>query len=179
MIRIEYATMQAALACRAANNDVRYYLNGVLIDTDGNVVSTNGQIMFVGKVTGNAPTEKMLFRVPLKPPAKYDYVLIIGEIAQFWVSDTFVTVALEPIDGQYPQWQRLVNSYKNGECKAFGLNGKYLRLIGKIAKPFGDCAMLEPAEDSISMMRWTLQRVSDATTIAEKAHVYLMPCRFE
>ena len=172
MIRIEYATMQAALACRAANNDVRYYLKGILIDTDGNVVSTNGQIMFIGKVADYAPSEQMLFHVTLKPPAKYDHVMIDGNRALFWVGEDFVDIRLEPIDGQYPQWQRLVNSYKNGECKAFGLNGKYLRLIGKIAKPFGDCALLEPAEDTISLIRWTMKK-SD-----EKAHVYLMPCRF-
>ena len=164
--------MHAALACRADKNEIRHYFTGILIDTDGNVVSTNGHALFVGKVTEDAPTEQILFRVPLKLPAKYDHVLINGNVIQVWQGETFITVPLEPIGEYYPDWQRLMNSYKNGECKAFGLNGKYLRLIGKIAKQFGDCALLEPAEDSISLMRWTMKKGD------EQAHVYLMPCRF-
>ena len=177
MIRINFATMQAALACRAGKSEVRYYFNGILIDTAGNVVSTDGAVMCVGTVVGDPPEENMLFRVPLKPPAKYDHVIITENEAMFWTGEQFVTLPLEPIDARFPTWERLVNSFKSDDCVAVGLNGKYLRLIGKIAKPFGDCSLLETGVDNTSMMRWTFQRVEDATTIAEKLYVYLMPCR--
>lgn len=175
MIRIEYATMQAALACRADRAEIRKYFNGVLIDTAGNIVSTNGHVMFVGKVTGDAPSAAMLFSMFLKPPAKYDFATVEADHVKFWSKDQFVTVPIEPLNN-FPQWERLVKSFKNDTTAVLGLNGKYLRLIGKIAKWFGDTALLETGLDNVSVMRWTLKRVEDKKTF-ESAHVYLMPCR--
>lgn len=172
VIRVECATMKGALSCRAGANEVRYYLSGIFIDTDGSIVSTDGAMMFVGKITGEPPAESRVIRVTGTPPLTFEYAEIDDDRIHFWKAGLLLCdVPIETIEGNYPHWQRIANGYTNGECKAFGISGKYLRVIGKIAKPFCDRVLLEPAEDNVSVMRWTFGDKD------EKANVYLMPLR--
>ena len=177
MIRIDYATMQAALQC-VAKNDARYYLKGVLIDTDGTVVATDGAIMFVGKSSHAVPLGQMLFKFPIKPPAKYDHVLVDHDTmtAKFITGESSTILPIESIDGKFPDYKRLVNSFTHGEDGNVGLNAKYLTLMGKIGKLFNGCALLELGVDATSMMRWKIYQGKYGEPV-ESAQVYLMPCR--
>ena len=177
MIRIDYATMQAALLC-AAKNDVRYYLKGVLIDTDGTVVSTDGAIMFTGRSSKAVPLKPLLFTFPLKPPAKYDHVIIDRDTmtAKFVNDEGGSVLPIEVIDHLYHDHKRLTGKFSHGSGGSVGISAKYLTLMGKIGKLFSGYALLEIGTDAVSMMRWKLYQGVEGHPV-EHAQIYLMPCK--
>ena len=68
------ATVPAALVKAAmlfqAKNDVRYYLNGIMI-TKSHIVATDGHVMFVSPYESDLrPDEQMIIAIKGKIPAK-------------------------------------------------------------------------------------------------------------
>ena len=137
MIKINRAEFLSALLC-AATRDVRYYLNGVCVDSEGFVVATDGHRMFVGKATTDQET--VIFSLKGKVPAKFDHVVIYtDDKSAVFVDkncDAVQTTPIEVIDGRFPDWRR-VSSYKEGKISAIGLDLQYLNDAAKAAKYFG------------------------------------------
>ena len=138
MIRISRPEFMCAILC-AAKNDVRYYFNGICIDREGFVVSTDGHRMFVGKAMTD--DETVIVSVKYKAPAKFDHVLIDVQynMATFCDSnsDTVQQSPLEIIDGCYPDWRRVAR-YEEDKLSEIGLDLQYLNDAAKAAKYFGE-----------------------------------------
>lgn len=139
MIRISRPEFMCAILC-AAKNDVRCCFNGVCIDSDGFVVSTDGYRMFVGKAMTD--DETVIVSVKGKAPAKFDHVLIdvTHNTATFCDvnGETVQQTPLDIVDERYPDWRRVA---RYDECKIseIGLNLQYLNDAAKAAKYFGVC----------------------------------------
>lgn len=119
MTTIRIAVLKAALL-HAGKKDVRYYLNGVLIDRQtGHVVATDGHRMLVAKLADGAWEKGDSYIVPretleaaVKLHAKYETIEILD------VDTANLTVGHIPckaIDGRFPEWRRVVpNESKAG-----------------------------------------------------------------
>lgn len=115
-----------ALMRFAGDKDVRYYLNGIYFDPAGFAVATDGhRLMAVhiepfaagvpGFIVPRAVVEAALKRQ--KGMAKYRYTFGVDAL-------TFDGVSYTPIDGRYPDWQRVVATTPNGEHAEY--NCQYL-----------------------------------------------------
>lgn len=104
-----------ALMRFAADQDVRFYLNGIYFDRTGFAVATDGTGLMAVKIES---FEGSSFIVPSavieaalkskKGKAQYRYA--------FGVSDsTFDSVPYTPIDAKYPDWRRVIPAKLSGE----------------------------------------------------------------
>jgi DNA polymerase III subunit beta len=121
--------LRAALIC-ASTKKVRYYLNGVYVDPDGFLVSTDGHRAFVGKID--------LTDVPA-----FDGWIICRDVLKraltgYKARDIVISptrtgnIACKPVDGVFPEWRRVVTSELSGVTAQF--NNAYVGDFGKIDK---------------------------------------------
>lgn len=168
MIKINRAEFLSALLC-AATKDVRYYLNGVCIDSEGFIVATDGHRMFVGKATTDQET--VIFSLKGKAPAKFDHVVINTESKSAVFADingdAVQTTPVDIIDGRFPDWRR-VSDYKEGKVSAIGLDLQYLSDAAKAAKYFGKRHARIDMQDAASAVHIRL---------ADGAFMVVMPTR--
>lgn len=129
-----------ALLCFAASKDIRYYLNGVLLEVNNGVlrgVATNGHFIGVTKLceidaTNGAWILPRAF-VELIVKTRDNYVLTISA-ASLVASHGFVS---KPIDGKFPDWRRVV-VYPAGEEACANFDPELLRSIAKASKCLGN-----------------------------------------
>lgn len=148
-IEVPMQVLDAATIC-ASKNDVRFYLNGVAIDK-GHVVSTDGSRAFACKIDELdenlsliIPTEAIkafIKKVPSKNRKGHCVISLDlkakqGKISNFplQVHELFI-----PIDGKYPDWQRIfprsAPSEYQGHYPTF--NWAYLADFQKVHKALG------------------------------------------
>ena len=114
-LRIPGAAKAIRLAANsAANNDVRYYLNGIFIDAENNaIVGTDGHRITWRRADIDGAGQHI---IPTKAA-----LLIAGALdadgAEFFASKRFVAaeskgfwIIAKKIDGTYPNWQRVVKT---------------------------------------------------------------------
>ena len=179
MITISFATMQAALLC-AAKKDIRPWAENILITPQGDVVTTDGAILVTGKTSEGAPDKDYMFKLSLKPPVKYDYATVDTErnTVTFVHGDIQSPIVAHVFDGTYAQWERITMTFKKADTVSVGFGTKYLTLMGKLSKLFGNAVLLETGQSNTHATRWTLNRLEpDTKSVIETVHVYLMPCR--
>lgn len=121
--------LRAALIC-ASTEKVRYYLNGVYVDPEGFLVSTDGHRAFVGKID--------LTDVPAFDGWIIPRDVIKRAITGYKAHDIVISptrtgdIACQPIDGVFPDWRRVVPSELSGITAQF--NNAYVGDFGKIDK---------------------------------------------
>ena len=112
-ITITKGQVQALLKI-APKKDVRYYLNGALLEVNGVgawLVATDGHVMLAGLVTGNIemreqgrwiiPRDALEIAAKLK---KYAVTLVVGDRCSLG------GLPFVPVDGNYPDWRRVIGS---------------------------------------------------------------------
>lgn len=126
-ITVPTAVLKAALIC-ASTEEVRYYLNGVYVDPKGLLVSTNGHVMFCGKIdlTDVAPFDGWIIPREAIKRAVTGYKDSTIEISPTRVGD----IATQPVDGTYPDWRRVLPDETSGEVAQF--NPDYIADVGKM-----------------------------------------------
>ena len=168
MIKINRAEFLSAMLC-AAVKDVRYYLNGICIDSEGFIVATDGHRMFVGKA--ETTQETVIINIKGKAPTKFETVTLdtSENNASFYNKngELIQTCPLEVIDGRFPDWRR-VSNYKEGKISAIGLNLSYLNDAAKAAKFFGKENAKIKTQDSASAVH---------VELSEDAYMVIMSCR--
>lgn len=140
----------AALLHFAANNDIRYYLNGIkveataeatrIIATNGHVLGVYHQGMLVNEV--DKPTELILPRRVLEMVAKASRhgampLWIEGADLAWSLHDMLLDFSLgfKPIEGKFPDYMRVMPKTLSGEVAHF--NPEYLMLLNKAARSMG------------------------------------------
>lgn len=129
-----------SLAALAPTNDVRYYLNGVLVEHDKegkHLVVTNGHYMVFATLRGaladcvDIPkdTRAILPIGHLKPMLKAvgkgaTSLTVIDESSATLYQDTGLDGTFECVDGRFPDWRRVNNPIEKAEFTA--LNADYL-----------------------------------------------------
>lgn len=124
-IEVKKAILEAALLC-VAKNDVRYYLNGVLLDFANTgelvIVATNGHYLFAAKEAIEStlfdkviiPSESL--KQALKACGKHQETIVLKNDGATWIlGNTIFT----PIDGSFPDYRRVIPDKVSGECGNF------------------------------------------------------------
>jgi len=154
MFKIQTRYLLAALPF-VSTEETRYYLTGVHFEThkDGViVVATDGHVAFAAlDNTGSAPSESAIYPLTKELLAackaqRHDgsdrYALIDGKQWQVGVyrDDVFDPLAIgmiEPIDGTFPDWRRIVPNGMTGSAGGVTFNPNLMVRFEKAAKALG------------------------------------------
>lgn len=141
---IEAELIRAAMACQA-KNDVRYYLNGILITASGDVVGLDGHIAFRGNHTWRDDDDSIIDDLILEidgtiPLAAVTVTFEINDSQGFARIDSGKLFSVNVIDGKYPNYERVI------PCKKSDLYSTVLylnvSLLAKAERVFGKGAFI-------------------------------------
>ena len=145
--------MLRAVSRFAAKKDIRYYLNGVLIEVYANVayiVATNGHALAVGRIARDdhalmegqgaaiIPAE---FLAKIKTGRVLELILTVSDaedgVSDFTLDDVSegTKTSGKTIDGKFPDWRRVVPSKVSGIPSQF--NPEYLSVCMKASQDMG------------------------------------------
>jgi DNA polymerase III sliding clamp (beta) subunit (PCNA family) len=139
---IDARQIKAAMTMQA-KNDIRYYLNGLLIG-GGKVVATDGHRLIV--VESPASTfEPAIFAIRGKIPARAmscEFVFIGGDHGVVMSKDgrscdIDAVVKFSIVDGRYPDYKRVIPKGKPESVTSVGFNIGYLADVHKASKALG------------------------------------------
>lgn len=133
-----------ALRHCAATEDIRYYLNGVLLETTAEgkfYVGTEGHriAVFHEPWDGNEEREDVRIVIPrdvleaLRLPKQRQITSILSKMPDGrWLLDPQVeaAIAFRPIDGKYPEWRGVIPTKVSGAAGNY--NWEYVRSFIKI-----------------------------------------------
>lgn len=139
----------------AADNDIRYYLNSVYIETGPRgalLIATNGHILSVARIHAEPLPESNII-IPrsmvekIKAPKKGNPCVTLtyddtGEKREITLKDGDSQVSMIEVDGKYPDWRRVIPDSLTGETACYDF--KYLACCQKAAEILGNryCAIL-------------------------------------
>ena len=112
MLTIPSHKLKAALT-HAAKQDIRYYLNGILLEAavngDLHIVATDGHRAFIGRIAGGAAswpefTSLIIPTDAIKAAAKKGDITLASAGARYALGSTL----FDAIDGRFPDWRRIV-----------------------------------------------------------------------
>lgn len=137
-IKLSKAVLESALIFQA-KNDIRYYLNGVCLKTDGRVCSTDGHRAFIGSKHNGKLKDDVILTISKSPTKKYDYAEIdieAGSITYHHDSTIQTGVGMVSlVDGRFPDIDRIIPK-ELSPCDRIGFNAGYLVDLEKAAKLF-------------------------------------------
>jgi DNA polymerase III sliding clamp (beta) subunit (PCNA family) len=139
MITINAKLVRAAMACQA-KNDVRYYLTGILIAKNGDIVGTDGHALFRGTHVWTdkwgVKDDGLIIRINGTIPVGADTVTFnLAGDAPTVTTDNGKIFTCEVIDGRYPDYTRVIPS-KDSDQYSTVLNFN-ASLLAKAEKVFG------------------------------------------
>ena len=159
-MKINTKVLQAAMLC-AAKNDMRYYLNGVLIDfKNKRIAATNGHVLFVShdafeiedfeqsEIIVPYSTMDFIVKRSVKLKSEFVEVEIHDELTEE-SSDYIYTISakddepmfggetievFKPVNGKFPNVMNVLSKWENKDTKEVSFYGVYLELINKVSK---------------------------------------------
>lgn len=179
-LKVNMQQFKSAMLCKA-KNDVRWYLNGILFASDGALVGTNGNVMFVGQHKSvvdsdvivdfvcNIPKKFSYDEIEFSENEKQGVVKFYGQLEGLVISCGMAQL----VDGKYPDYKRMTHK-TTAECSEIGFNGKYLELLSKISTLFNP---------RFSTVKLNLNGNSGSAFAeipnaeGERAMLVIMPCR--
>ena len=140
---IDANLIRAAMACQA-KKDVRYYLTGILIAKNGDVVGTDGKALFRGT---HAWTDKdsvigddLIININGTIPISADTVTFNISAVPTVTTDNGKIFTCEVIDGSYPDYTRVIPG-KDSDSYSTVLNFN-ASLLAKAEKVYGKDAQI-------------------------------------
>lgn len=132
-----------AVARAAAKIDLRYYLNGVYVESNPaltRIVATNGHMLAgycdardnQGECEIIIPNDVVKTALALKVPDSVKEIRMYRDINGSW---RLGDVLFSPVDGKYPDWRRTIPLKLSGQAGYF--NPDYLALFAKMARDLG------------------------------------------
>lgn len=137
------ASILKAICMFAAKQDIRYYLNGILVefvDQDAYLVATNGHRLAAYHCKSDTPVQscvqvivpnQILGRIDARNSAQL-VTITADENEVVGITQGGVTVSTKAICAKYPDWRRVIPRAASGEAAQF--KPEYLSDISKIAK---------------------------------------------
>lgn len=138
IITIPTDVLRAALIC-ASTEQSRYYLNGVYVDPQGYLVSTDGHRLFCGKIdVSDVPA----FTGWIIPSDVIKRALAGNKYPALTITPNQCgDISCAPVDGTFPDWRRVIPTGDlSGVTAQF--NPVYVADMGKIGKLLGGKASL-------------------------------------
>jgi len=156
------AALRAAFIV-AAKQDVRYYLNGVFISKAGDIIATDGHRLIAMCIGVELPEDfpergVILSRPPSTIPARLpdDNITVDLNLEQ-WTGTMDWNMGIFPItviDGNFPDWNRVIPREAHPEDCFWGVSTKYLADLPRISKALGtlnnNVKMMLPADSNSS-----------------------------
>lgn len=155
-ITVPAPLIRAAQACQA-KKDIRYYLNGILIAGNGDIVGTDGHAAFKGNcpeaffVDDNDLPVDMIIDINGKIPANAKTVRFEFDnpaTSGMAITDNGKVFTFTVIDGTYPQYDRVIpKPDRLAHSTGFAVNAS---LIAKVEQCFGkgSCVVFRPATEN-------------------------------
>jgi hypothetical protein len=156
-VTVPAAHVNAALQA-VSDEKARYYLNGLFFDARGYIAATNGHILFAarcgdaGKLTDCRPSyapDSAMAGVIVPTDALAQVIKSAGRSkcvnmaidrdahGQWWILHGNARVAFTPIDGIFPDWQRVVPTAPETLTPAH-YDPRYIAAIGNMSKALRD-----------------------------------------
>ena len=141
----------AAVAPFMAKKDVRYYLNGAMVESAAGklrAVATDGHALAVCDSPGAGPAERLLIpreAVEWALKQKGDAVTLEWTEAKGlaeMVNEAGARIPVKLIDGRFPEYQAAIPLLKEDRTELAGFNPEILVLVAKCAaglKKYGGC----------------------------------------
>jgi len=143
-----------ALLPLAGKDDARYYLNGIYIEANesqSRIVACNGVCLGVIRSEfGIDEAESVTIIIPrhvaeVLSKLKTEFILEIGEKKNLGmerdctaISEKGPNVGFTSLDGEYPQWRKVVSFEQDVEAAPAQFAHKYLAAFAKTAKALGE-----------------------------------------
>lgn len=151
-----YPNALRAASHAMAKDDIRYYLNGALIEatpTETIVVSTNGHFLIVTRsVNENQLVKPVQFIMPrsiveqickqIRRADTNPVVITAAADDQWTVALREWSVTFTPVGGNFPAWRRVVPSTTTGEAAQF--NPTYMAKVAKAVIDIGGYKRFPP-----------------------------------
>ena len=180
MLTLKSHQLKAALNC-AATKDVRYYLNGIALQCIGEqvyIIATDGHVLFARKPetvwTGEVqrgPWTIIIDSATVKAACKTgtnDVTLAALPDGKYSLGATIFA----PVDGRFPDWQKIVPSKTDGAIAQFDP-----RLLVNCAKALGDWQ--QSKKPALPYVAHNGNSAAIVTTSDETAFCVVMPCCIE
>lgn len=124
----------------AGKQDIRYYLNGLLIEvapTETRVAATDGNCAAVLR-TLQINDERFEITVPratveLALKMKIEKMDLIRDTNNYW---SLSGIRFEPVDGKFPDYRRIIPGHCSGKA-AHGFNPEFFGRCAKVGKDLG------------------------------------------
>lgn len=129
--------LRAAMTCQAPKDEIRYYLKGVLFTTEGDIVSTNGHVLFKGRADFKIE-EDIILNIAKAPTKAVQNVEIDthAKIAKYVKNSGADYSDLSIVDGKFPDWTRVIPADTElAEVDRIGVQTQYMALP---LKAFGE-----------------------------------------
>jgi hypothetical protein len=127
------ADILKAMLVVAPTKDVRYYLNGILVEPSGAIVATDGHRVLVARGAASEDPEAKDVIIPTDAvkqalAGKLEYLTLTG--------NKLGNVEFTPCEGTFPEWRRVVPTEisSSEETNRAQFNASYVGDFGKIAK---------------------------------------------
>ena len=156
-VTVPAAHVNAALQA-VSDEKARYYLNGLFFDARGYIAATNGHILFAARCSDAGkladcrpsyapdsamagvivPTDALAQAVKAAGRAKGPDMTVERDAhGQWWILHGNARVAFTPIDGTFPDWQRVIPSAPETLTPAH-FDPRYIAAIGNMSKALRD-----------------------------------------
>jgi DNA polymerase III subunit beta len=148
-LQLPRASLRAALHL-AAKNDVRYYLNGALLEVrpnDCRIVASNGQALACFRVAeeghGGPSSENASFTIPrdvLETIAAKNVLPVVFESladGRCQIDDLGAVRIFKPVEGQFPDYRRVIPPHARVDPRPAQFNVSYFAAFAKVAKELG------------------------------------------
>lgn len=134
-----------AVALFAAKNEIRDYLNGVLVEAHSSgaafLVASNAHVLAAAHLptavaAHHPPQEVIMPSVTVKRLLSFEWlgpeVRLDGAGKDWTLGDDSFSLKFSPVDNKYPKWRDLIRSDKPGNTASF--NPAYLAMAAEAAK---------------------------------------------
>ncbi len=122
--------IKSAMMCQASR-DVRYYLNGILLEDSG-VTATDGHKLYHAE--WDKPIKLMkptIVKINGTIPAKCEEVVLDLKTLTCKCIGTDKLLSIDTVDGRFPDWRRVVPD-RITATESIGMSSDYLADIGKV-----------------------------------------------
>ncbi|EMK1731271.1 hypothetical protein V8N76_004577 [Salmonella enterica] len=161
ILTIDRPNLLSALDARAPDKEVRYYLRGLIFDTEKKLVATDGKIMFIGNFAEEL-ADPIVIGFDHKPPTRFNTCELDTErgIARYiGTGGLAMAGGITIIDARACDWRRATRGNwtepTGGAAPQLGINADYLGKICKMAARFSPHhgMTLRPGSDSTQALR--------------------------
>ena len=179
-ITLPAALIRGAMACQA-NKDVRYYLNGILLAENGDVVGTDGHAAFCGNCQDSGIESDVIISIDGKIPPKAETVQFVFNedgLAGIATTDNGKVFSFKVIDGKYPDYNRVIPGLpRENHSNGFSVDSS---LLSKVEKAFGKGAAVNffpGSSHECILVQYAGKGTGISQASLENAVIAIMPMR--